>query len=103
MNGRELGGGFDGPGRDVLKLKGQHIHFRRKGAYRLQVLVGRSRLPIGHLPRRRVSVGGERMDTIAHLASLESEHPSELSTSEYTDRGTGQDALHLIFALRTVL
>src|SRR5882724_4456756 len=86
-----FGDGVNGGHGDVLKLERHHMHMAGEVAQSIEIIVGGCDLDVGNLARRRVGLGGEGVDAVAHAPRRDSKHPPQLSATEHADRRTGQD------------
>ena len=60
--------------RNVLELEGDDVHAARERAHGVEIVVGRDDLEVGDLAGRRVVLGRERVDAVAHAPRGDREH-----------------------------
>ena len=79
-------------GRDVLELERDHVHAARElRDTRRGRRTSRCHLDVGHLPGRRVLVGRESVDAVAHAPGGDREHAPELAAAEHADGRARED------------
>ena len=78
--------GVDRFDRHVLELERHDVHLAGERAQRIEVLVRRRDLDVGHLAGRRVFVRRERVDAVAHAPRGDGEHAPELAAAEHAER-----------------
>ena len=78
-------------GRHILKFKGDDGHLAHKIAHGIKVGVGCTHLTVGNLAGRRVTIGRERVDPVAHGACRQRKHSPKLPAAKDADSRTGEN------------
>jgi hypothetical protein len=70
-----FGDGIDSGHGNVLKLERHHMDMAGEVAHGIEVVIGSRDLDVGDLARRRVGLGGEGVDAVAHTPRRDGKHP----------------------------